>query len=47
MKDKLNISVEKDIKEEFTRVCKEKTINRSAWLENKMKEFIKESKPKK
>ena len=36
--------VEKEILEEFNVKAKEKAINKSQWLENKMKEFIEEDK---
>jgi len=44
MKDKLNITLDKEVKEEFTRLCDKLAIKRSKWLENKIKEFIQENK---
>lgn len=44
--DKKTVSykIDKDIVEEFNKTAKEKAINKSQWIENKMKEFIKENK---
>ena len=40
MKVKMTITVEKSILEDFNKISKEKSINKSLFIENKMKEFM-------
>lgn len=42
MKVRTNYSVEEEVKVEFQKLADEIFMNKSKWLENKMKEFINE-----
>ena len=44
MKIRANYSIEPEVKREFDQICKDKSISKSAWVEQKMKDFIKENK---
>jgi antitoxin component of RelBE/YafQ-DinJ toxin-antitoxin module len=44
LKDKLTLSVDKQFKEDFKKVAATFGIKPSAWVEQKMKEFIRENK---
>jgi metal-responsive CopG/Arc/MetJ family transcriptional regulator len=44
LKIRVNYSIDTEVKQEFDRICKEETINKSAWIEQRIKEFIEQKK---
>jgi len=46
MKTQKTFTIEKEIYKEFDKISKEKSINKSLFIENAMKEFIKKQKMK-
>ena len=47
MKIQKTFTIEEDISKEFDKISKEKSINKSLFLENAMKDFIEKNKRKK
>lgn len=43
MKKRVNFSIEEEVKAEFDKLCVKMSINKSAWVEQKIKEFIAEN----
>lgn len=43
MRVKANYTIADKVKSDFDKLCKELSINKSQWIENKMREFLKEN----
>lgn len=43
MKAKPSYTVDKEVLDKFNKVAKTKSLNKSLWVENKMKEYIEEN----
>ena len=44
LKIRVNYSIDEEVKQEFDQICKENSINKSAWIEQRIKEFIEQKK---